>query len=341
MGDSVLVYGSGRIARAIAAALSRSGCAVTIAARRLDHASACARAVGAAGCFAGEPASVLNDDRARSVTAIVNAAGPYSDTAPPLIGAAVGRGVDYLDAANEVEAFMAAFAAQPAAVAARTRVLPGLGFGVAAAEAVVAAACSQLLEVESVEVMFASSGGPSTTGSRATALRVLSHGAWIIETWRLRRVPVGTSPRDLRAANGSAEPLMPILNGDLLALHRSQRAPSIAVYASGTTHVRRARLALPAVVNILRNSAMRRLLGALSSPRPAGDPSSRTVTAAVTSASGITVHMSHTVPDTSSLVADLIVSALKAIQTGDVAPGTWTPYEALGEQRLRALLGMD
>ncbi len=65
------------------------------------------------------------------VSVLLNAAGPFADTAEPLMSAAIGAGVHYLDFSAELDTYREALALDARARAAGTMLLPGSGGSVA------------------------------------------------------------------------------------------------------------------------------------------------------------------------------------------------------------------
>ena len=162
---SVLIYGSGRLARLVGVECVRLGHLVTIAGRHRDRVEACAHDVGADRFLVATPADVVTAASRLEPIVVVNTAGPYAETAPPLIDAATRAGIHYLDAANEPQALDAAFAAHDKALSAGVSILSGLGFGVAVAEAVAVEALRRCPAATELRLVFTTSGPSSSSVS--------------------------------------------------------------------------------------------------------------------------------------------------------------------------------
>jgi short subunit dehydrogenase-like uncharacterized protein len=71
------------------------------------------------------------DAALRNVSVLLNCAGPFANTAKPLIEACIRNGVHYLDISAELESYHLAEASSKAAAAANVMLLPGCGGSVA------------------------------------------------------------------------------------------------------------------------------------------------------------------------------------------------------------------
>lgn len=95
------------------------------------------------------------------VTAVLNAAGPFDTTAPPLMAACLRSSTHYLDLAGEVPAVEAAVALDERARAAGVLLLPGAGFGVVATDLLAAHVAVAVADVREVVIAFHTAVGVS------------------------------------------------------------------------------------------------------------------------------------------------------------------------------------
>src|SRR5262245_32221490 len=71
------------------------------------------------------------------VDVVLNAAGPFIATAPPLVAACLAAGTDYLDIAGEIPVLQHLFARDQAARERNIALIGGVGFGVVASNGLV------------------------------------------------------------------------------------------------------------------------------------------------------------------------------------------------------------
>lgn len=180
----VAVYGAtGHTGRFVASELERRGVAVQRVARRAPmdlktQSDAGQQTWAIASC--DEPETL---DRALAgMDAVINCAGPFLDTAPAVIEAALRAGVHYLDIAAEQRSVRQSLATYNAeAKDASIVVLPAMAFYGGLADLLVAQLCTGLRVVDEILVGVAldywhPTAGTRRTGERNTARRVIVSG---------------------------------------------------------------------------------------------------------------------------------------------------------------------
>ncbi|KFZ81032.1 saccharopine dehydrogenase [Amycolatopsis sp. MJM2582] len=111
-----------------------------------------------------DPASL---DRAfAGADAVINAAGPFADTAAPVIEAALRAGVPYLDVAAELEANMDTFADFGERAGGAT-VIPAMAFFGGLGDLMVTAAMGEWTSADEAHIAYALSSWHPTEGTRA------------------------------------------------------------------------------------------------------------------------------------------------------------------------------
>jgi NAD(P)-dependent dehydrogenase (short-subunit alcohol dehydrogenase family) len=116
------------------------------------------------------PASL---DRAlEGAAAVINCAGPFVDTAPPLIEAALRAGIHYLDVTAEQQAAVAAFERfDVPARGAGIVVVPAMGFFGGLGDLLASAAMGGWAEADEIAVAYALDSWRPTLGTRLTGQR--------------------------------------------------------------------------------------------------------------------------------------------------------------------------
>ncbi|MGW3958383.1 saccharopine dehydrogenase NADP-binding domain-containing protein [Amycolatopsis sp. NPDC005003] len=152
---SVLVYGAyGHTGRFVVAELRERGYDVVLSGR------------DAAKLPGGRPASVDDPaalDRALDgVDAVINCAGPFAETALPLVEAAIRAGVPYVDVAAEIEANL-----DTLALTADTAVVPAMAFFGGLADLLATVAMGDWTAADEVHVAYGLSGWRPTAGTLA------------------------------------------------------------------------------------------------------------------------------------------------------------------------------
>jgi short subunit dehydrogenase-like uncharacterized protein len=200
----------------------------------------------------------LDDPRAlrgalAGVTAVIHVAGPFIETAPPMVAVCLDAGVHYLDVTGEVPVFEAIFELDDRARDAGVLLLPGVGFDVVPTDAVAGLLARVLPEAMSLDLAILSPGSPSP-GTMETIVEHLPRGLLVRREGRLR--PARLRAREfLRQADfgpgptGGVRPVLPYTWGDLASAWRSTGIPDITCYMAGS---RLAARTLPAALPFIR-----------------------------------------------------------------------------------------
>lgn len=171
---SIAVYGAGgHTARFVIAELRRRGWTPIPSARdvtRLDTRHKAYEGLDIHTATVDDPASL---DRVLSgAAAVINCAGPFLDTAAPVIEAALRARIPYLDLAAEQEAVRTTFERYDApACTAGVAVVPAMAFYGGLADLLATAAMGDWTEADSVEIAVALDSWQPTRGTRLTGAR--------------------------------------------------------------------------------------------------------------------------------------------------------------------------
>jgi len=171
-------------------------------------------------------------DMLDGVDVVLNVAGPFRKTAPPLLEACLDRGVHYLDVSGEFAVFEAL--ANQGAVAKRRgiMVLPGVGFDVVATDC--AAALAAALVPRATSLWLALSGLDSISrGSAATVFDQYGQLVMVRREGRLVKVAPGELVREVDFGRGRQR-VTAITWGDVASAYYSTGIPDITVYYEAT-----------------------------------------------------------------------------------------------------------
>jgi short subunit dehydrogenase-like uncharacterized protein len=168
------------------------------------------------------------DASLREVKAVLHCAGPYSQTALPMMDACLRAGVHYLDITGELEIFELAASKSDAAKKAGIVIMPGVGFDVVPTDCLAAYLKSQMPDATYLEMGFK---GVSKL-SRGTALTMAENmhkGGMIREDGQLKPVPAAYKTRKVDI-NGKPQTFVSIPWGDVSTSYYSTGIPNIILY---------------------------------------------------------------------------------------------------------------
>lgn len=163
---SVTVYGaSGHTGRFIVAELRERGLTPVVSGRNPDKLAP----------FGGDIRPAALDDPAAldralaGSAAVINAAGPFAETAAPLLEAAMRAGIPYLDVAAELEAVLDTFGYHDRAVAAGIPVVPAMAFYGGLGDLLTSAAMADWTTADRIDVAYWLSSWHPTGGTLASS----------------------------------------------------------------------------------------------------------------------------------------------------------------------------
>jgi short subunit dehydrogenase-like uncharacterized protein len=294
---------------------------------------------------------------------VVNVAAPFPLTVPPLLDACVRRGVSYLDLSNEFETVAHAYSLHDEAREAGIMVVPGVGFGTVAGNAVLRRVSESLPGAAVLEVALLADNARGGRATRDSVLAVLASGAAWHRSGSTRHARLGVGVRRIATPVGTRS-VVPIATGDLAAAVRTtavdlseERSVGIAATRVISASVALAapapllRLVLPVLGATLRtgvpqwivrrtDAAARSLAGQLparagSGPTPptAHDTVPRIRSshawARATRRDGRTATAWLDTGEGYAFSASAAVSAVERVLAG-IKPGAWTPSQAFG-----------
>lgn len=195
-----------------------------------------------------------------SVRLVLNAAGPFGETAPPLIEACLEAGANYVDISGEVHHVRAVGGLDARAKAAGIALLTGAGFGVTFGECLAHHILARLPDATHLRLSVAADNAQTTLAVRRTILDVLARGGFAVESGRWTPRPLAHQTWSLDIDGASPFAAAPM--GELAALSRSTTVPYIMVgRPMPLKAAARIRRLSPVVRAVLSARPLRRMLG--------------------------------------------------------------------------------
>ena len=270
MPPRILVYGAtGYTGRLVAAEAARRGLDVVLAGRNPEKLKAVAEPWG----FDTRGLRLEDGPRLRvaleDCAAVLHVAGPFSQTARPMVDACLETGTHYLDVTGEIDVFEALARRDAEARAAGIAILPGVGFDVVPSDCLAAHVAARVTEPSRLRLAIAGIGGRISRGTAKTAIESLGDGLRVRREGILRRRPAGSLERHFDFGAGPTRGIaMPW--GDVSTAFHSTGVPDIEVYfiLSGAAPMllKASRLLAP----LLRQPLVERFLKRRVDARPGG-----------------------------------------------------------------------
>lgn len=162
------------------------------------------------------------------VNLVINCAGPFTQTAAPMITACIAAKVHYLDITGELDVFEYAHAQHIAAQQAGIVVCPGVGFDVIPTDCVAARLNALVPNAVSLKLGFDSRSRMSQ-GTAKTSIERLSQGGAVREDGVIKNVPLAYKAETIDFGDGEKY-AMTIPWGDVATAYYTTEIPNIEVY---------------------------------------------------------------------------------------------------------------
>ena len=268
------------------------------------------------------------------VTVVANCAGPFSQTAGPLVDACLATTTHYVDITGEVDVFESIYARAEDAERAEVVLLPGAGFDVVPTDCLAATLAERLPEATELELAFTLSGGFSP-GTIKTALEGAGAGGRARVDGELRTVPLAHRQTIAEFSSGPRQ-VTAIPWGDLSSAYRTTGIPNITTYTvlPGSDLINRSQQFLGP---LLRMPAVQRAGASLVDRWITGPSEQRQTTSKRCEVwgrvSGPGKHYASgtvSTPAGQLFTVDALLHAVLRLLGGDVTPGAHTPSSAFG-----------
>lgn len=278
------------------------------------------------------------------VDAVLHCAGPFADTAAPMVAACLDTGTHYLDITGELEVFSALARRSREAREAGIVLLPGVGFDVVPTDCMAAALHERMPSATTLEVAFMSTGGWSA-GTLKTAVGQLGEGGLVRREGRLVSVPPGWTTRTVDFGD-HPRTVTSIPWGDLVTAAHSTGIPNITTYTYlprlGRRLLRASRHVQPLLGTAPVQALLRRLVRWLD-PGPSPDARRQghsVVWASVRNSEGRRHSVGLRGPEAYTLTARTAVAAVERVLGDGAAPGYQTPATAFGSSFILGVEGV-
>ena len=268
------------------------------------------------------------------VTLVANCAGPFSQTALPLVDACLATGTHYVDITGEIDVFESIYARSAEAEQADVVLLPGAGFDVVPTDCLAASLAEQLPEATELELAFTLSGGFSP-GLIKTALEGVGAGGRIRVDGELQPVPLAHRQTIAEFATGPRQ-VTAVPWGDLSSAYRTTGIPNITTYTvlPGSDLINRGQQFLGP---LLRMPAVQRAGASLVDKWITGPSEERQANSRRCEVwgrvSGPGKHYASgtvSTPAGQPFTVDAALHAVRRLLAGDVTSGAHTPSSAFG-----------
>ena len=343
MRDRLLIYGANGYTGTLIARLAASkGLSPILAGRDGEAVSKLAASLGFAHrAFAlTDPAAV--DAGLEGVAVVLHCAGPFSQTADPMVEACLRNGAHYLDVTGEVDIFEAHAAKDARARAAGVMVLSGAGLDVTPTDCLAAHLKRRL--PGATHLALALDAAPWVSRGTVKTLIETFHLGMVRQDGRLVVEPIGARTRTIDVGRGPVTAIS-VPWGDVSSAWHSTGIPNIEAYIATPAAVRAVFGLARRVSSVLARPSVRRALQAMAGrfARPGPTEAQRAGGAMLVwgeARDGARVVTSRLrLPEGYTFTASAALEMAARALRGDAKPGYQTPSSAYGADLILDLPG--
>lgn len=166
------------------------------------------------------------------ISVLLNAAGPFMNTAGRLMSAAIRAGVHYLDFSAELDTYQKALALDEEARAAGVMLLPGSGGSVAMLGSLAGHAVARVKDPRKLSVALHVAGAMSRGSATSASQNITTETLHLVDGELVVR-----SPEEVRDFNFGKGPQssFPVTLPDLVTIHHATGVPDIETFVHVTT----------------------------------------------------------------------------------------------------------
>lgn len=290
----------------------------------------------------------LADDTAtfeglQDIDLVLNCAGPFSQTAEPMMTACIASKTHYLDITGEISVFELAQQLSGKAKKAKVILCPGVGFDVIPTDCVAARLKEAMPEATQLTLGFDSRSGLSS-GTAKTTVEAMKLGGRVRINGEIKPVGLGYATREINFGNGTKYAVT-IPWGDVSTAFHSTGIGNIEVYIPASPKsvrmMRAANLARPILGMGLVQNIMKQRAGKVEGPNEekrakmpayvwgeAKDDAGNTVVARVKTANGYSL-----------TVTGSLAVASHVLMEKNIPGGAYTPSRLMGSDFVERLDG--
>lgn len=341
MSDWILYGANGYTARLIAREAKTRGLRPILGGRDRKTIEPLARELGLEHRIFGIDDAAALATGLRGAKLVLNCAGPFVRTAPPLIAGCLAAKVSYLDITGEIDAIEHAARNDDAARAAGVSVIPSVGFDVVPTDCLAAMLKADMPDATYLALAFTGSGVLSP-GTAKTMLESLPHGGRMRIEGRIVGVEPGGRTRTIPFPSG-AKKCTAIAWGDVASAFYSTAIPNIETYTKlGGSGGRGMKLLAP----LLKFSPFL-AMGRWFIDRTVHGPDEQElkegrseIWGEVRNTAGATRTATLTTPNGYRLTVLTSLAAVGKVLNGGIATGFQTPSRAFGQEFVLSIPGV-
>ena len=169
----------------------------------------------------------------KDINTVIHCAGPFSETAIPMVEACIKTKTNYLDITGEIWVFEDIMKYHEQAQKAGIALIPGVGFDVVPTDCLAGYLKKKLPSGTSLELAFVGSKTGMSRGTAVTMAKNISKGGFIRENGKIKNVPLAYKIKEFKFSHRN-QWCMTIPWGDLMTSYHQTQIPNIKVFSGAS-----------------------------------------------------------------------------------------------------------
>ncbi|HWP65051.1 MAG TPA: NAD(P)H-binding protein [Candidatus Limnocylindria bacterium] len=338
----LLLYGStGFTGKLILERALAAGLRPRLAGRDAGRVRAVAEPLELDWCVADLADGAALEQALRGADVVLNAAGPFADTALPLASAAAACGVHYLDVTGEIDAIESLASRHGEWRRQGVMVMPAVGFDVVPSDCLAVRLARDVPGASTLRIAVAGLSLVSH-GSAETLAREWGRGTRLRRDGAIQAVPPGSMTRTFDFGAGP-QPSVLVGFGDVASAYYSTGIPNVETYFAASPLLALVNATNRLFGSLLATPPARALISAWHSLLPAGPPAAlrqrveTVVVAEVETPRGERRTAALRAGDSYELTAVSAIAIARRVLAGHLVPGFQTPARVFGPELLADL----
>jgi short subunit dehydrogenase-like uncharacterized protein len=234
MNHKILIYGAnGYTGKLITQEAKNNGVIVEIAGRNKKSIEKISKDTGFPFHICELNDSAKLESLLKEFDIVIHCAGPFSETAIPMVEACINSKTNYLDITGEIWVFEDIMKYDEEAEKAGITLIPGVGFDVVPTDCLAGYLKEKLPSGTSLELAFVGSKTGMSRGTAVTMAKNISKGGFIREKGLIKNVPLAYEVKELRFAHRK-QWCMTIPWGDLMTSYHQTQIPNIKILSGAS-----------------------------------------------------------------------------------------------------------
>ncbi|MGM0580798.1 MAG: saccharopine dehydrogenase family protein [Bacteroidota bacterium] len=165
---------------------------------------------------------------------VIHCAGPFSETAIPMVEACIQSKTNYLDITGEIWVFEDIMKYNDEAKKAGVALMPGVGFDVVPTDCLAGYLKEKLPGGTALELAFVGSKTGMSRGTAVTMAKNIAKGGFIRENGEIKNVPLAYEVKEIEFSHRK-QWCMTIPWGDLMTSYHQTQIPNIKVFSGASS----------------------------------------------------------------------------------------------------------